>query len=91
MLVRITLLLNLLAVVVVIAVILQLELPGGDDLAKVAGDAWARLESWAQAVRPWAEAALDRLSDWVEAAWTWTAEQVDQVRDWVTDTSSANS
>jgi hypothetical protein len=83
MLVRITLLLNLVALVVVIAVILQLELPGGDDLAKVAGDAWARLEGWAQALRPWAEAALDRLSAWAEAAWIWAAEQFDRVRDWV--------
>jgi hypothetical protein len=83
MLVRITLLLNLVALVVVVAVILKLELPAGNDLAKVAGDAWARLDAFAQAVRPWAEAALDGLADWVEAAWRWAAEHVDRVRDWV--------
>jgi hypothetical protein len=87
MLVRITLLLNLLAVVVVVAVIFQLELPARDDLAKLAGDAWAFLDAFAQAVRPWAEAALDRLSDWAEAAWNWTAEHVDRVRDWVKRTA----
>jgi hypothetical protein len=41
------------------------------------------LDAFAQAVRPWAEAALDGLADWVEAAWRWAAEHVDRVRDWV--------
>jgi hypothetical protein len=83
MLVRITLLLNLVALAVVVAVILQLELPAGDDLANLADAALARLDAFAQAVRPWAEAALDRLSAWAEAAWRWAAEHVDRVRDWV--------
>lgn len=88
MLVRITLLLNLVAVAVVVAVIFQWELPARAELANVADAVLARLDAFAQAVRPWAEAAVDRLSAWAEAAWSWAAEQVARLRDWLARTAS---
>jgi hypothetical protein len=80
MLVRITLLLNLVALVVVIAVILQWELPARDDLARLADQSLSTLKRWAQTVEPWIEAAVARLLDWAEVAWTWATEQIDRLQ-----------
>ena len=83
MLVRLTLLLNVVAIAVVLAVIFRVDLPAADDLARLADDALATLQGWAQAIRPWIEAAVARLQDWAKAALEWLGMQLMVLWDWV--------
>lgn len=93
--VRLTLLINLLALGVVVAILLQLELPAAagvlaqangivDDLGTWASLLWDTVCAWAAQLAPWFESAWEKVVAWSNAAAQWTLERVQAVSDWIT-------
>mgnify|MGYP006291741147 CR=1 FL=1 len=92
--VRLTLLINILALGVVLAMLLQLELPAKagvteqatalvSQLGSWARSLWDMLAGWADQIAPSFESAWETVAAWAKAAAQWALERLEAVSDWI--------